>query len=186
MSMKANKTLWLKAAFVGLMSVVLLAPPAVAGTEQAHTTESKPLCPPGPDVADESDSSHADREAIEALMAQWSAAVYEADLQVIASLVTYDAEFWTHGAALLFGRQALVDAFEPFLDQYQMLQRFDCQELIISDGWAFMRGMEINHLTPRDGGETVVRKQRAFSVVRREANGKWLFARGMTNLPPDE
>jgi ketosteroid isomerase-like protein len=71
-------------------------------------------------------------------------------------------------------------------EKFEFQQQFDCKELIIGGSWAFMRGIEINRLTPRDGGEIVLRKQRAFSVLRREADGTWLFARGMTNLPPPE
>lgn len=127
-----------------------------------------------------------DTDAIEDLMTDWASAVMEADLEAIGSLVTEDAEFWTHGAAPLVGRRALVTAFEPFLKEFELYQQFDCKELILAGNFAFMRGTEVNQVTPRKGGETVVRRQRAFSVLRREANGKWLFARGMTNLAPDE
>lgn len=119
-------------------------------------------------------------------MADWAEAVADGDAEALGLLVTEDAEFWTHSAAPLVGRGALIAAFEPFLAQFELHPQFDCQELIISGNWAFMRGMEVNHLTPRNGDETVVRRQRAFSVLRREANGKWLYARGMTNLPPAE
>jgi ketosteroid isomerase-like protein len=83
------------------------------------------------------------------------------------------------------GREALVAAFEPHLKTYELHQKYECKELIISGAWAFMRGMEVNQLTPRDGGETIVRQQRAFSVLQRDAKGHWRFARGMTNLPPE-
>lgn len=144
------------------------------------------LCPPGEnELIAEHARTQADRNAIQKVMADWAAAVKQADLEAIASLVTEDAEFWTHGAAPLVGREALIDAFEPHLKTYQLHQKYDCKELIISGTWAFMRGMEVNQLTPRDGGETIVRRQRAFSVLQRDAKGLWRFARGMTNLPPE-
>ena len=145
------------------------------------------LCPIGDkETILEMDRISADRDAIEKVMTDWATAVVAGDVDSLGLLVTEDAEFWTHGAVPLVGRQALVAAFKPFLTQYKLYQQYDCKELIIGGNWAFMRGMEINHLTPRNGEESVVRRQRAFSVLRREANGKWLFARGMTNMPPDE
>jgi ketosteroid isomerase-like protein len=41
--------------------------------------------------------------------------------------------------------------------------------------------MEHNRVTPR-GGEPVEISQRAFMVLRREPDGRWRYARGMTNL----
>jgi ketosteroid isomerase-like protein len=45
--------------------------------------------------------------------------------------------------------------------------------------------MEVNRATPRAGGEGIVRRQRAFMVLRRDEDGQWRFARGMTHLPPE-
>ena len=151
-----------------------------------HADESEGVCPSEAiEMMHQPEGSKTDRDAIEELMAHWAVAVEEADLEALGSLVTEDAEFWTHGAAPLVGRRALIAAFEPFLGEFELHQRFDCKELIVAGRWAFMRGTEVNHLSPRNGGDVVVRRQRAFSVLRRETNGKWLFARGMTNLPPD-
>lgn len=36
-----------------------------------------------------------------------------------------------------------------------------------------------------ENDETIVR-QRAFSVLQKEADGVWRFYRGMTNLPPQD
>lgn len=138
-----------------------------------------------PDERAGSQSERQSRAAIQETLAAWALAIVDSDLEGLASLVTEDAEFWSHGAAPLVGRQALVDAFEPFLNEFTMQQDFQCHELILSDEWALLRGMEINHLTPRAGGESVVHRQRAFSVLRRQPDGRWLFARGMTNLPTE-
>jgi uncharacterized protein (TIGR02246 family) len=170
-------------------TLALLVRPLGGGVlERDHAAANEGLCPGGDkeDVMAEPGHSQTDREAIEETLSEWAAAIREADIEALSSLVTDDAEFWTHGAAPLVGREALVVAFKPFFAAYQLQQEFDCQELVLAGDLAFMRGMEINHLTPRDGGESVVQRQRAFSVLRREANGKWRFARGMTNLPPDD
>jgi ketosteroid isomerase-like protein len=71
--------------------------------------------------------------------------------------------------------------FEAFFAGFTNEQSFETLERIVVDGWAFVRGIELNRVTPR-GGETVEILQRAFMVLRREEDGRWRFARGMTNL----
>ena len=143
-------------------------------------------CPISPEwVSSDPERLTSDRESIDQLMKAWSKAVETADLETLVSLVTEDCEFWTNGAPPLIGREALASAFGPFLKRYEMRQELACQELVISGNLAFLRGTEINHLTPTGGGEPIVRRQRAFSVLRRSPDGEWLFARGMTNLPPE-
>ncbi|HSG48936.1 MAG TPA: SgcJ/EcaC family oxidoreductase, partial [Longimicrobiales bacterium] len=123
---------------------------------------------------------------IDALLAAWREALAAGDVDRVAELVSEDAEFWTQGRPPLHGREALREAFQPLLVQYDMDQEFQCQELIVADEWAFMRGMEVNHLRARDGsGERTVR-QRAFSVMHRGPDGVWLIHRGMTHQPPEE
>lgn len=124
-------------------------------------------------------------DAIGQTLSDWARAIRQADLDTIATLVTEDAEFWSHGEAPLSGPAALRQAFEPIFTQYEMHQDFHCQELLLCDDHAFIRGLEVNRLVPLDGGEVMEVEQRAFSVLRRGPDGKWRFARGMTNLPPE-
>jgi uncharacterized protein (TIGR02246 family) len=125
-------------------------------------------------------------QEIEQALAGWAAAVAGSDAEAIGLLVTEDAEFWSHGVAPVRGRQAVVDAMRSFFARYGMQQDFDRQEILVSQGLAFVRGMEVNRLTPRDGGDSTVVRQRAFSVLVQGQDGNWRFARGMTNRPPTE
>ena len=120
-------------------------------------------------------------EAIDRLFADWMEAGKRGDVAAVVSLVTEDAEFWTHGAPAVKGRQAMAAMLEGFFAGFQLEQSFETLERIVLDGWAFVRGIEHNRLTPK-GGETVEIQQRAFMVLRREEDGRWRFARGMTNL----
>jgi hypothetical protein len=48
------------------------------------------------------------------------------------------------------------------------------------------RGEEMNVLTPKQGGALIEHPQRAFTILLRDTDGPWRFARGMTNhRPPD-
>jgi len=127
-----------------------------------------------------------DREAIDDLLVRWAEAIRNGDIDTLLELITEDAEFWTHGAAPLVGREAVANTFQMFFGLYRLNQRFEPKEIIVVDGWAFVRGTEINSLTPKDGTEMVEVRQRAFSVLRKDPDGKWRFARGMTNKEPVE
>ncbi len=94
-------------------------------------------------------------EGIYALLDAWRTALREGDIASVTTLVTEDAVFWSHGAAPLIGRAALGDAFRPFFTSYQLLQEFECHELVLGGDIAFMRGLERNRLVPHDGGEAI-------------------------------
>lgn len=130
-----------------------------------------------------SDGSNADVE-IDRTLQEWAQAFARGDSKALVDLVTEDAEFWTHGAPPITGRPALAAAFDESFAEYSAAQRFVEVERQVLGDRAMIRGLEINTLKPKAGGETTEYRQRAFSFLRREANGRWLFARGMTNEGP--
>ena len=123
---------------------------------------------------------------IDLLFEAWKAAVASKDVERVASLTTEDCEFWTNAAPPLVGRAMLRTALTSLYAAYTHRQDFERLELIVSDTLAFIRGIEHNVLRPTSGGPEVRRAQRAFIVVRKGPDGHWRFARGMTNLPPQE
>jgi len=124
-------------------------------------------------------------EAIDKLFHDWAEAGRNGDAEAMAQLVTEDAEFWTHGAAPLKGREAAITRMAAFFESHEIDQSFERQEIVISGDLAFVRGMEINRVTPRDGAPAMEIRQRAFSILFRGPDGVWKFARGMTNRPPE-
>ena len=125
---------------------------------------------------------HGALRGIALTLSRWADAIRRQDIDALARLVALDAEFWTHGAPPLRGRDALAAAFRPLFDRFNMEQEFDCVELILSGNLAILRGTEINRLSDATGGEPRIIRQRAFSVLIRDESGEWLFSRGMTNL----
>ena len=120
-------------------------------------------------------------EEIDRLFFDWTEAGKRGDVAAVVALIAEDAEFWTHGAPAMKGRQAMAAMLEGFFAGFSFEQSFETLERIVVDGWAFVRGIELNRVTPK-GGETVEIRQRAFMVLRRDEDGRWRFARGMTNL----
>jgi uncharacterized protein (TIGR02246 family) len=121
---------------------------------------------------------------IDRTLSEWAFADAEGDLALISSLVNEDAEFWTHGAAPLLGRSAVVSALKALLEAHKFSQRFAEQERCLGERWCLLRGVEHNTVEPRSGGPRREVRQRAFSLLRRESDGRWRFARGMTNQGP--
>ena len=39
-------------------------------------------------------------------------------------------------------------------------------------------------VTPRAGGDSITQRQRVFMILRRQIDGRWLFARGMSQPGP--
>jgi uncharacterized protein (TIGR02246 family) len=123
---------------------------------------------------------------IKELLKKWSLAIERSHASAVGDLFTEDSEFWAHGADPLFGRQAVVNAMTTFFSRYRFRQEFRCQEIIVRGDTAIIRGLERNRLTPLPSGDPITNEQRAFSVAVRGPDGKWRFARGMTNAPPKE
>jgi len=132
--------------------------------------------PPDPDAA-----------AVAALRNAWIAAVAGRDVAALNDLLEEDYEVWAHGAPALRGPAAAAGAMGAALERYSIQQTFEPLETVIAGAWAFERGIERMRLTPRNGGPTQDFVQRALLIIHRGADGRWRYARGMTNgLPPAE
>jgi uncharacterized protein (TIGR02246 family) len=127
-----------------------------------------------------------DQAAIDAVRDSWVAAVATGDAAALADLVTPDYEVWAHGAPAMSGPATVVTAMGAALARYAVTQQFEPIETVVAGNWAFQRGIERMRVEPRDGGPTREMTQRAMLILRRGDDGRWRYARGMTNgLPPE-
>lgn len=119
---------------------------------------------------------------VDELLDKWSEALRRSDPDALAALVTEDCEFWSPGQPPMIGRAALRDSFVEAFRKYNVEQQWAERERIESGDYVLLRGTEKNIITPRKGiGESVV-LQRAFTLVRRDPDGVWRFARGITQF----
>jgi uncharacterized protein (TIGR02246 family) len=125
-----------------------------------------------------------DHPEIEQLFSDWKRAMREKNLDGLLRLIAPDGEFWTNGAPALVGHDAIRETFRQFFERFSLDQEFELLELLVRDDLAVARGVEHNRLVPAGGGEPIEQNQRAISILLRQADGRWVFARGMTNLPP--
>jgi uncharacterized protein (TIGR02246 family) len=118
---------------------------------------------------------------IDELFATWKDAVRRGDIDTLVTLATEDAEFWPRDTPPVRGRENIRTLYASFFANFTLEQEFEETERIVEGGWAFIRGVERNVLTPRGGGAATEVRQRAFTILRLDADRKWRFARGMTN-----
>lgn len=136
------------------------------------------------DATESPTSADADRRAIDALRDAWVAAVAAGDARALADLVTPDYEVWAHATPAFTGPETVVAMMGAAMSRYAITQRYEPIETVVSGEWAFQRGIEHIHGVPRDGGAPHDAQQRALLILRRGADGRWRYARGMTNGLP--
>lgn len=128
---------------------------------------------------------HNDRRATPAdLRAAWIAAIAGGDADALRPLLCEDYEVWAHATPALSGADAAIAAMRDALQRFQIEQSFEPIETVIAGDWAFERGVERMTVTPIAGGPSQTIAQRALLILRRDRDGSWQFARGMTNGLP--
>jgi uncharacterized protein (TIGR02246 family) len=123
---------------------------------------------------------------VERVRDAWVRAIASRDADALRPLLTDDYEVWAHGAPPIRGADAAVAAMRGALDRYDITQRFDPVETVVCGDWAFERGIESMTVTPIGGGSSRTASQRALLILRRDGDGRWRYARGMTNGLPTE
>ena len=128
-------------------------------------------------------SVEADERAVRAAIGSFLDAVNRQDFEAVLAMVTDDAVFWTADAPALEGKAAIRAAYAG-LAPYHFHQEFRIEELQVCGEWAFVRGYEDFVLEPKDGkgSRLEMKGRRAISILRRDADGVWKTARGMTNF----
>ena len=117
----------------------------------------------------------ADEErAIRDLVATWMKASETGDLSTVLSLMADDVIFMVPGREP-FGKDAFRAASEAMKD-VSLRGTSDIRELKVLGDWAYIRNYIDVSLTP-SGGDPVRRKGYTLSILRKQADGKWLLWR---------
>ena len=118
---------------------------------------------------------------IDQLFADFTDALRRGDCDALAELVTEDAEFWSPGLPAVRGREHVRVMMRGACERFVVERSWDEVERLSGDGFAVSVGIERTRATPRGGGEPVEVVQRGWTMARRGADGRWRFARGITN-----
>jgi ketosteroid isomerase-like protein len=128
--------------------------------------------------------SSADQTTPAGVRTIWIAAIESRDAPALRPLLADDYEVWANGVEALVGPDVVVAAMAAAIERNRVEQTFEPIETVIAGDWAFERGIERITVTPFDGGPPRTAAQRALLILRRGDDGKWRFARGMTNALP--
>jgi len=124
-------------------------------------------------------------EAIRQLTTEWTAATAFQDIPKLLSLLTDDVIFLPRGAPPIRGKRAVEAMYTMFFGQFSKVhQTAVIDEIQISGDWAFSWGTDTMTLVPAAGGDAIVLTGHGLSVLRRDRDGVWKFARGINNMMP--
>ena len=121
---------------------------------------------------------------IDRLMQRWSEAIAKEDLQAIGDLVTEDVEFWGEGTPAIIGRATVISTFTETFSRFRLAQTIEEKGRDWDESFVVIRGIESTKIAQKPLLKSNEMRRRVVMVIRREADGKWRIARGMSNLPP--
>jgi ketosteroid isomerase-like protein len=120
---------------------------------------------------------------IDQLYKRWVQAFQLKSPEAILDLLTPDYVLWPAGAPAM-NRDSVGLRLVATLSAYDVTPSFEREERLVSGDFAFERGWDVQEVRPRSGGETKTHRQRVFLVLHRGADGRWRFARGMSQPGP--
>jgi uncharacterized protein (TIGR02246 family) len=120
---------------------------------------------------------------IDALYDAWADAYRRQDVDAVLELLTPDYVLWVAGAEPMT-RDVLAPRLVAAFHAYDVTPRFEREERIVSGDLAFERGWDVQQARVRATGEMRTQRQRVFLVLRRGDDGRWRFARGMSQPAP--
>ncbi len=118
---------------------------------------------------------------VDQLFSDFVDALRRGDCDALANLVTEDAEFWTPGMAAMRGRDHVRTAMRAACEKYRIERSWEEVERLTGDDFAVSIGIEKTRAIPIEGGDPVETTQRGWTLARRGSDGRWRFARGITN-----
>lgn len=141
------------------------------------TMQTSAQTPPRPD----------EKQAIRALTEKWLAAVHAKDTAQLLTMVTDDAVFIPLGRPPIRGKKEIEAMYQLFFSQFSdVAQTVDVDEVEIAGDWAFTWGSEKMVLFPKSGGPAMQLEGKGMSILRRQPDGSWKFARGINNDVPSK
>ena len=115
-----------------------------------------------------------DERAIRDLVATWMAASKAGDQDTVLGLMTDDVVFMVPGREP-FGKEAFAAASQG-MQGMRIEGTSDIVELQVLGYWAYLRNRLNVTITP-PGGSPTTRSGYTLTILRKEADGRWLLAR---------
>jgi ketosteroid isomerase-like protein len=103
------------------------------------------------------------------------------DVQGFIDIVTDDVVFDSPDRPAAIGKDAIRSLCEVIFERFDYDATYPADELVVDRNWAFDRGLWIEKVTPKQGGEQTEVSYGMLQVYRRQADGSWKLARSIWN-----
>jgi uncharacterized protein (TIGR02246 family) len=122
-----------------------------------------------------------DERAIRDLVATWMSASQAGDMRTVLNLMTDDVVFMVPGREP-FGKEAFAAQSQSMKD-VRLEGTSDIQEIQVLGDWAYIRNHIKMTITPPSGAP-MRRAGYTLTILRKQADGRWLLARDANLLTP--
>jgi uncharacterized protein (TIGR02246 family) len=125
-----------------------------------------------------------DEQAIRELVAEWHNAAAAGDLSKILRLMAEDVIFYVPGQAPMRGKEPFAAAFRSAIQQFRIDSSAKIEEIHIAGSFAHLATHLTVAITPLGGGPVLRRSGYTLSIMRKEADNRWVLYRDANMLTP--
>ena len=118
-----------------------------------------------------------DEQVIRKLVNTWHAATAAGDVDAVLALMTEDVVFLVAGQPPMRGRSTFENGLRGLLDSHRIDSTSEIQEVEVSGTLAYCWSVLKVQITPKTGGNPVIRTGSAVSILKKQANGTWAVVR---------
>ncbi|MGH8604538.1 MAG: YybH family protein [Gammaproteobacteria bacterium] len=115
------------------------------------------------------------------LVAQWHSATAVGDVETVLGLMAEDVVLLVSGQPPMKRCSTFEKGLPGLLTSHRLESTGDIQEVYVSGDLGFWSVLTVR-IIPLSGGNAVVRKGSALSILRKQANGEWVVVRDANML----
>ena len=110
---------------------------------------------------------------------RWAAAIHDADLDLLRTLMTDDIKVIHGNGRTLSGKEQVLADLSHSFEGFRINQAISCDETIIAGDWAFDQSRVHTTITPKSGAKEKHYYSRTITILRKSRSDDWLVARAI-------
>ena len=123
-----------------------------------------------------------DEQNIRELITTWHRATAAGDIDTILELMDEDVVFLIPGVTPMRGRDAFAAGFRKVTQQFRIEPQSEVKEILISGDLAYCWNFLQVTMVPIEGGNSNRRSGNTLTLLRKNAEGKWVVFRDANML----
>lgn len=123
-----------------------------------------------------------DEQDIRKLVETWLAATQAGDVPAVLSLMSDDAMFLSAGQPPMVGREAFARGLTKVLSENVIESTGEIAEVVVNGDLAYCRTKLSVIITSKHGQLPMLRSGDTLSILRKEADGRWVLTRDANML----